>query len=428
MKTVTENELTNFLESLQVEYDVRAPIELHDGTRTLGRLSEGPLAIGGGRIHFKPTRPFFPQSETLFSSADDIKTRPAAYPNKPFFVLGMTAQDLDCLEFIDKFFAADFRDDIYFSKRTGAIIAGISGRCGDSGEFLRIAGGKCDLELIYDGSRYLVVPYSGKGRELEKRIAGDNSVRSLEQLRKESNSLPDEDLRTLKTASRLMRQQRVPDAFWQEIADRCIACSCCNYVCPTCTCFEVHDRRHNSTTERRRIWDSCQFDGFMREASGHNPMGAEMLRTRRRIHHKLVADIKRWGHITCFLCGRCDDACPTGIGMKAVCRDIVARFGPPLPDDMKKECKTRSPSDRKKGISAMHSNVIIEVLERASREDEFIVQLTELGSRALKDYNLTWEERAALVSGDIRWIENHVGKLTEPQKIWLNCRLQQEIW
>ena len=64
----------------------------------------------------------------------------------------------------------------------------------------------------------------------------------------------------------------------------------------------------------------------MREASGHNPMGQERLRTHRRIHHKLAADVKRWGHITCYLCGRCDRVCPTGIGIVAVCREMVEEF------------------------------------------------------------------------------------------------------
>ena len=49
--------------------------------------------------------------------------------------------------------------------------------------------------------------------------------------------------------------------------------------------------------------------------------------TRRRIHHKLAADVTGWGHKTCFLCGRCDEVCPTGIGIKAVCREMIERCG-----------------------------------------------------------------------------------------------------
>jgi formate hydrogenlyase subunit 6/NADH:ubiquinone oxidoreductase subunit I len=111
------------------------------------------------------------------------------------------------------------------------------------------------------------------------------------------------------------------------VSDRCIACTSCNLACPTCTCFDVFDRQAGDKVHRWRIWDSCQLDGFMREASGHNPMGQEYQRTRRRIHHKLGADVQRWGQISCMLCGRCDDVCPTGIGIKAVCKEMVEKYG-----------------------------------------------------------------------------------------------------
>ncbi|MHC4412526.1 MAG: hypothetical protein ACYSW6_06080 [Planctomycetota bacterium] len=31
--------------------------------------------------------------------------------------------------------------------------------------------------------------------------------------------------------------------------------------------------------------------------------------------------------MTCMLCGRCDDVCPTGIGIKAVCKEMVDKYG-----------------------------------------------------------------------------------------------------
>lgn len=68
------------------------------------------------------------------------------------------------------------------------------------------------------------------------------------------------------------------------------------------------------------------------------------------------------------------------------------------------------------------------VLDRAASDPAFIAQLTHQGSKALQDYDLTSEEKAALLSGDINWIESHIGKLDDRLKQWLLCRLQQEIW
>ena len=328
MKAYTAKELDAFLTSLISEYDVRVPVEASDGTRVLGRPGDGQLALAGGAVSTKPTAVFFPHFEKVFTQHDDQLDiqKPV---EKPILVVGYTAEDAESLEFIDRFYSENFRDDIYFNKRDRSVVVVVSGRCGKDGEFLKIAGGKCDLELVYDGERFVAVPYSKTGKALAAKIEGGEAVDDdvLEGLRRESDALPTDDEELLRRASKLLQKDKVPDEFWEAISDRCIACTSCNLVCPTCTCFEVFDRVKVSEVERNRMWDSCQLGGFMREASGHNPMGKEFQRTRRRIHHKLAADVTRWETISCFLCGRCDEACPTGIGIKAVCREMVEKYG-----------------------------------------------------------------------------------------------------
>lgn len=71
---------------------------------------------------------------------------------------------------------------------------------------------------------------------------------------------------------------------------------------------------------------------------------------------------------------------------------------------------------------------ILRVLKRAAADDNFIARLTEQGGKALRKYNLSWKARAALLSGDIRWVEARVGKLNARLRTWFDCRLQQEIW
>ena len=71
---------------------------------------------------------------------------------------------------------------------------------------------------------------------------------------------------------------------------------------------------------------------------------------------------------------------------------------------------------------------IVRVLARAAEDNGFIARLTEHGEDALRGYSLTGQEKAALLSGDIRWIEAHLGKLNARLRTWLDCRLQQEIW
>jgi hypothetical protein len=71
---------------------------------------------------------------------------------------------------------------------------------------------------------------------------------------------------------------------------------------------------------------------------------------------------------------------------------------------------------------------IVRVLVRAAEDNRFIAHLTYQGDEALQDYDLTWREKAALLSGDLGWIEAHLGKLNARLRTWPDCRLQQEIW
>ncbi len=326
MRRLTEAELLRWLRGLEDRFEVLLPVLLVDGSRALGRLDEGAPALAGGRLPRKPTEAFFPQHDPVLTAALDgaILAMPAA---RPLFVLGFTAADLACLEFIDRFFAAPFRDDLYYRRRAGAVVAGLTGALGPAGEILPPAGGNCDLEVIATGDAFLLDPYTPAGQSLTGEVGVPAAAPELRPVQSAAAALSDEPQRLLQRASELIRADRVPDAFWAEIGTRCIACTACNLVCPTCTCYGVQDWSYPDRTERSRMWDSCQLEGFMREASGHNPLGSEALRTRRRIHHKLAADVERWGHLTCYLCGRCDAACPTGIGIQAIARELVARYG-----------------------------------------------------------------------------------------------------
>lgn len=325
MKIISDGGLARFFQQQAIDYDVRVPILLPDGCRAFGAPDDGALALVGGPLPAKPTAAFFPQDGALFVQDKDGEIL-AQGCCKPLFIAGFTALDLRCLKFTDRFFADGFRDDIYFRTRESAVIAAVSGYCGLHGALLPLAGGDCDLEFIALHGQWLVMAYSGKGDKIAALIPNEASaeaVAEVARLKAEHNSAEE----IVKEAGALLLADAVPDSFWEEIAASCIQCSGCNLVCPTCTCFGLQDWRYVDRLERSRMWDSCQLDGFAREAGGHNPLGTEALRTRRRIHHKLAADVTKWGESGCFVCGRCDATCPTGIGIVAVARKMVAGFG-----------------------------------------------------------------------------------------------------
>ncbi len=105
----------------------------------------------------------------------------------------------------------------------------------------------------------------------------------------------------------------IKSKVWDEYSERCIACGRCNFVCPTCTCFTMQDifyKDNGKVGERRRVWASCQVDGYTDMAGGHSFRKEKGQRMRFKVLHKVYDYKKRWGYHMCVGCGRCDDACP----------------------------------------------------------------------------------------------------------------------
>jgi YesN/AraC family two-component response regulator len=76
----------------------------------------------------------------------------------------------------------------------------------------------------------------------------------------------------------------------------------------------------------------------------------------------------------------------------------------------------------------VHREEVLRVLDRAGSDLEFVGSLFLKGADALEEYNLTAAEKLAVLTGDIIWLEEHVGKLTETRKRWLEQKLSAEIW
>jgi anaerobic sulfite reductase subunit A len=101
--------------------------------------------------------------------------------------------------------------------------------------------------------------------------------------------------------------------IWEEYGSRCIGCGRCNFVCPTCTCFTMQDiyyQENAKVGERRRVWASCQVDGYTDMAGGHAFRKSQGERMRFKVMHKIYDFEKRFGYPMCVGCGRCDDVCP----------------------------------------------------------------------------------------------------------------------
>lgn len=76
----------------------------------------------------------------------------------------------------------------------------------------------------------------------------------------------------------------------------------------------------------------------------------------------------------------------------------------------------------------IHREEVLAVLERAAEDATFVRDLVYRGADALDAYELTATEKLAILTGDVEWIESHLGKLTPTQAKWLEQRLAAEVW
>jgi len=76
----------------------------------------------------------------------------------------------------------------------------------------------------------------------------------------------------------------------------------------------------------------------------------------------------------------------------------------------------------------IEADLVREVLRRAGQDGELSGRLLAEGSRVLSGYALSPAAKAAIVSGDMAWIEKEIGELSPEERAWLRQRLESEAW
>lgn len=295
---------------------------------------------------FSPKALLFSERESLFVF-DGHRFRETPPAVQPTVLFGVSACDLAAIHYQDRFFADD---PWYQTRRQALLLVGIDctspcagGFCPltDSGPFVRE--GHADLVLQQDDGHWLLFVTSPAGARALDGLAVAASDDRPQAVRTGEPPViarfPDD--RRLRAGIAAINDRQVTTPRWDRLGTECITCTGCSTVCPTCSCYATrqepvpaaaghatgHDSDADATTTpvgTVRFWDSCLYEGFQREASGHNPTVAAGKRIERFWTHKFGdAFVARFGHYTCVGCGRCDRTCPAGIGA----RHVLSRLG-----------------------------------------------------------------------------------------------------
>ena len=306
--------------------------EQDGGKYRLERRSDEAL-FGYNVGPFTWKRFLFPARERLWTAKKDgtsfnVEAEPTGGPRMAF--LGMRACELAALDVTDKVFQGGAVVDPGYRARRSRVLK-VAVQCGQ-------AGGTCfcvsmgtgpgvrkgaDLiltEILSPGPhRFLLEVGSPAGAEVLAHLPSTPTAPKSDEHTAEAIVE-----RTTASMGRHMETDGIRDLLksnlehprWEVVANRCLSCTNCTMVCPTCFCSsqeEVPDL-DAETVERWRRWDSC-FNLAFTELHGASVRKTGLSRYRQWMTHKLGTWHDQFGTSGCVGCGRCITWCPVGIDL-----------------------------------------------------------------------------------------------------------------
>jgi ferredoxin len=324
-----------FLQSLMVEYDLFAPVQLAEGVAVFKKIDHPDEVDFSSSNTQKPAKEvFFPQSETMFryeKTGKQHQVTSTEEVERKRVILGARPCDIQAVSLIDQVFSGKEYTDVYYvNKRKATTIIGMAcdhplSTCFCSsmkgGPFHREGS---DLFLIDLGEAYLVELLTEKGKTFQKnkflKEALAKDINSAKEVEEKATPKTDGSLPVAGIEKRL--DQMLESPFWERVQEKCIGCRICTYLCPTCHCFDIVDEALTNKGQRVRNWDSCLSSLYSQETSGHNPRPTNRERTRQRIMHKFNYFPKNFDQIACVGCGRCIIYCPVNFDIRQTIKEI----------------------------------------------------------------------------------------------------------
>ena len=263
---------------------------------------------------------------------------------RPRAFFGMRACEIAALAVQDKIFTQGaYPDPAYAGRRDGALIISVS--CNEPAATCFCASLNTgprpqrgfDLSLTELGvdsteqHRFLVEVGSARGEELVQALdlaqADDADSRRADDLASNAAQSMQRSMDASSVRELLLRNPE--HRHWEDVAQRCLACTNCTMVCPTCFCSRIDDETtlDGQQTQRIRRWDSC-FSEEYSYIHGGAVRTSVKARYRHWLTHKLATWVDQFGELGCVGCGRCITWCPAGIDLtqeiRALQRGAVA--------------------------------------------------------------------------------------------------------
>ncbi|WP_339747315.1 4Fe-4S dicluster domain-containing protein [uncultured Rubinisphaera sp.] len=244
---------------------------------------------------------------------------------EPYAFLGVRACELAAMRIQDRvFLEGSYVDTNYQNRRNASFIVAVNCAVPSANCFCTSmnTGPKCksgfDIALTELSEGFLMEIGSSLGSEMVTPlgfpIATEEQLTESESISDHATEQIKKTMDTTDLRNRLMGQ--LEHSHWKEVADRCLSCTNCTMVCPTCFCSHVEEvpDLNQERVDRRKSWDSCFNPGFSK-LHGTPVRNDTRSRYRQWLTHKLATWHDQFGESGCVGCGRCITWCPVGIDL-----------------------------------------------------------------------------------------------------------------
>lgn len=288
---------------------------------------------------YSPRRYLSPPKKTLWSAQrteDGFELVDDASDPPPYAFIGVRACELAAIAVQDRVLRdGPYPDPAYVRAREQAFFVGVS--CGSPAAtcFCTSMGTGPQVDAGHDLAMTELL--DGDRHELLIEVGSDRGAEVLSDLQSTVSWRPatDHDLEaaqqiisaTVVKMSRHLDPAVARDVLianldhprWDDVAERCLSCTNCTLVCPTCFCSAVEDvtSLDGDRAERVQRWDSCFTLGHSTLHGAGSVRGDTRSRYRQWLTHKLSTWWDQFGESGCVGCGRCIAWCPAGIDLTA---------------------------------------------------------------------------------------------------------------